>query len=126
MARMDTIEPADFKAFYRSLDADSRRRFAAAAKTTVGHIDAHWQYARKIPNPTRMERLYAACVQFGANFTKSQLIAFFYESNKDREIKTRDVVDNVAASDDTQPPVGTSDESAEGERKPGIHIYLDR
>ena len=102
MVRMDTIEPADFKSFYRSLDADSKKRFAAAAQTTVGNIESHWQYARKIPNPTRMERLYAACVQFGADFTKAQLIAFFYETNKDREIKTKDAVDNAAASDDVQ------------------------
>lgn len=106
MVRMDTIEPADFKSFYRSLDADSKKRFAAAAQTTVGNIESHWQYARKIPNPTRMERLYAACVQFGADFTKAQLIAFFYETNKDRAIKTKDAVDEAAASDDTQPPVG--------------------
>jgi hypothetical protein len=102
---MDTTEPADFKGFYRSLDSEARRRFAEAAQTTVGHIETHWQYARKIPNPTRMERLYAACIQFGADFTKAQLIAFFYEANKDREIKSS-TIDRVKASDDTQPPVG--------------------
>jgi hypothetical protein len=103
---MDT-KPADFKGFYRSLDAESKKRFAAAAKTTTGNIETHWVYARKIPGPTRMERLYVACVDFGANFTKAQLIAFFYEPNKDRAIKTKDAIDNVAASDDTQPPVGS-------------------
>lgn len=110
---MATTEPADFKAFYRSLDADAKRRFAAAAQTTVGHIETHWQYARKIPNPTRMERLYAACVQFGATFTKAELIAFFYEPNKDREIKSS-VVDRMKASDDTQPPVGGSTDEGDG------------
>lgn len=99
---MDTNEPADFKGFYRSLDTESKKRFAAAAKTTTGNIEAHWVYARKIPGPTRMERLYAACLEFGANFTKAQLIAFFYEANKDREIKTKDAVDKSAASDDVQ------------------------
>lgn len=102
---MDTTEPADFKGFYRSLDAEAKKRFAASAKTTTGNIETHWVYARKIPGPTRMERLYATCVEFGASFTKAQLIAFFYEPNKDREIKTKEV-DRAAASDDTQPPVG--------------------
>lgn len=108
---MDTNEPADFKGFYRSLDAESKKRFAAAAKTTTGNIEAHWVYARKIPGPTRMERLYSACVEFGANFTKAQLITFFYEPNKDREIKTKEV-DRAAASDDTQPPVGSTDDDS--------------
>ncbi|HDR9497086.1 TPA: hypothetical protein QDC06_000274 [Burkholderia cepacia] len=104
---MDKIEPADFKRFYRSLDADARKRFATAAQTTVGHIETHWQYARKIPNPTRMERLYGACIQFGADFSKAQLITFFYEANKDREIKNS-ITERVESSDDTQPPAGTS------------------
>lgn len=106
---MDTTEPADFKSFYRSLDADAKKRFASSAKTTTGNIEAHWVYARKIPGPTRMERLYAACIEFGADFTKAQLIAFFYEPNKDREIKTKEV-DRAAASDDAQNnPGGASD-----------------
>jgi hypothetical protein len=103
---MDPIEPADFKGFYRSLDAESKKRFAASAKTTIGNIETHWVYARKIPGPTRMERLYATCVEFGAQFTKAQIIAFFYEPNKDRAIKSKDAVDKAAASDDVQPPVG--------------------
>jgi hypothetical protein len=106
MACMDTIEPADFKGFYRSLDADAKKHFAVAAKTTTGNIETHWVYARKIPGPTRMERLFCACVDFGAVFTKAQLIAFFYESNKDRAIKSKDAIDKAAASDDVQPPVG--------------------
>lgn len=110
MSRMDTIEPADFKGFYRSLSAEAKKEFASAAQTTVGHIEAHWQYARKIPNPTRMERLYQACVQFGAEFGKAQLIAFFYEPNKEREIKVRDVADRVSTTDDVQPPVAKSDQ----------------
>ncbi|PRE20316.1 hypothetical protein [Burkholderia multivorans] len=105
---MDTIKPADFKGFYRSLDAEARKRFAELAQTTVGHIETHWQYARKIPNPTRMERLYMACVQFGASFSKPELIAFFYEPNKDREIKTS-ALDRMKASDDVQPPAGGPD-----------------
>lgn len=105
---MDTFEPADFKGFYRALSADAKKEFASAAQTTVGHIEAHWQYARKIPNPTRMERLYQACVQFGANFGKPELIAFFYEPNKEREIKAREVADRVSSTDDVQPPVATS------------------
>lgn len=105
---MNTTEPADFKGFYRSLDAQAKKRFAESAKTTTGNIETHWVYARKIPNPTRMERLYVACLEFGANFTKAQLIAFFYEPNKDREIKTKDAVDKAAASDDTQNPTGGS------------------
>jgi hypothetical protein len=108
MSFMDTNEPADFKSFYRSLDAESKKRFAVAAKTTTGNIEAHWVYARKIPGPTRMERLFSACLQFGANFTKAELIAFFYEANKDREIKTKDAVDRAAASDDVQNPTGGS------------------
>jgi len=102
---MDTIEPADFKGFYRSLDAESKKRFAASAKTTT----------RKIPGPTRMERLYSTCVEFGASFTKAQLIAFFYEANKDREIKTKEV-DRAAASDDVQPPVGGTNKSSKSAR----------
>jgi len=112
---MDTIEPADFKGFYRSLDAESKKRFAASAKTTTGNIETHWVYARKIPGPTRMERLYSTCVEFGASFTKAQLIAFFYEANKDREIKTKEV-DRAAASDDVQPPVGGTNKSSKSAR----------
>ncbi|MEM5371330.1 hypothetical protein V4C53_35595 [Paraburkholderia azotifigens] len=108
---MDTIEPADFKGFYRSLDAESKKRFAAMAQTTIGNIETHWVYARKIPGPTRMERLFAACAEFGAQFTKSQLIAFFYEPNKDRAIKSKEAIDRVAASDDVQPPVGGTSKS---------------
>jgi hypothetical protein len=103
---MDTTEPADFKGFYRSLDAEAKKRFAEAAKTTTGNIETHWVYARKIPGPTRMERLYAACLEFGANFTKAQLIAFFYEPNKDREIKTS-IADRIKSSDDVQPTGGS-------------------
>ncbi|TCK39677.1 hypothetical protein B0G84_5017 [Paraburkholderia sp. BL8N3] len=104
---MNTTRPADFKGFYRSLDAEARKRFADSAKTTTGNIEAHWVYARKIPGPTRMERLYAACLEFGASFSKPELIAFFYETNKNRAIKTKDAVESAAASDDVQPPVGT-------------------
>jgi hypothetical protein len=103
-----TTLPADFKSFYRSLDRDQKVTFAAEAGTSTRYIETHLVYARKIPGPTRMEKLYAACVQFGATFTKAQLIAFFYEPNKDREIRTKDVIENVKASDDAQPPVGGS------------------
>lgn len=102
---MDTTEPADFKGFYRSLDADAKKRFATSARTTTGNIETHWVYARKIPGPTRMERLYATCIEFGADFTKAQLIAFFYEPNKDREIKSS-IAERVKASDDVQTPTG--------------------
>jgi len=101
---MRPTEPANFKSFYRSLDASAKKPFAEAAKTTVRYIETHLVYARKIPSPTRMEWLHQACLQFGAQFSKADLIAFFYEPNKDREIKGKDAVDSAIASDDAQPP----------------------
>jgi hypothetical protein len=109
---MDTTNTADFRSFYRSLDADARTRFAKAAGTTPKYIEVHLVYARRIPRPDKMEQLFAACQAFGATFEIGQLIAFFYAESKVLKGKAVDAVDEAAASDDVQPLGGRS------ERKP--------
>lgn len=99
--------PTDFKTFYRSLTKEQKTEFASDVGTTNRYIETHLVYARKIPGPKLMERIYAACIKFGADFSKADLIAFFYEPNKDREVKCG-TTDRAASSDDVQPPVGGS------------------
>ncbi|MGF6837020.1 hypothetical protein QF001_000887 [Paraburkholderia youngii] len=108
---MHTTNPADFRSFYRSLDADAKRRFADAAGTTPKYIEVHLVYARRIPRPDKMEQLFAACQAFGAPFDLGQLIAFFYAESKALKTKTVDSVDEAAASDDTQGDAGGEAES---------------
>lgn len=72
-----------FKTFYVGLSEPRRAEFASAAGTTTGYIEAHLiapPRRRKVPNKPLMERLAAAGAQFGAEFTKEQLVAYFYES----------------------------------------------
>jgi hypothetical protein len=64
----------------------------------------------KLPRPQLATSKRIGCthgsLEFGANFTKAQLIAFFYEPNKDREIKTS-IADRIKSSDDVQPTGGS-------------------
>lgn len=72
-----------FKSFYTGLPEEKRGEFAEAAGTTTGYIEAHLiapAHRRKVPNKPLMERLSAACGQFGAPFNKAQLVAYFYET----------------------------------------------
>jgi hypothetical protein len=103
---MDTTYPADFRSFYRSLDAEQKKRFAQAAGTTPKYIEVHLVYARRIPRPDKMEQLFAACQAFGATFYLGQLIAFFYAESKVLKARVVDPVDEAAASDDAQNPTG--------------------
>jgi hypothetical protein len=103
-----TTQPTDFRTFYRSLTSEQKEQFIKAAGTSKRYIETHLVYARKIPGPKLMDDLYNACAQLGATFTKSELIAFFYEPNKDREKKCG-VVDRGAASDDVNTIGGTVD-----------------
>ncbi|WP_024904493.1 hypothetical protein [Robbsia andropogonis] len=75
---MDTTSPADFKGFYRSLDMASRERFASIADTTTTYIEVHLVYGRRIPRPKSMEKIFDACQQMGASFSKADLLDFFY------------------------------------------------
>jgi len=113
---MDTTNTADFKTFYRSLDADAKKRFAHAAGTTPKYIEVHLVYARRIPRPDKMEQLFAACQEFGATFDIGQLIAFFYAESKVLKGKTVDPVDEAAASDDVQPLGGRSERKLKQQR----------
>lgn len=110
-----TTQPTDFKSFYRSLTSEQKKSFAEQAGTTPRYIETHLVYASKVPGPNLMERLYNACVEFGASFTKTELIEFFYEPNKDRERKSS-IAERNAASDDAQPPSGTADRKVKESR----------
>ncbi|WAL81503.1 hypothetical protein OYT13_16825 [Pandoraea sp. XJJ-1] len=77
---MNTSDTEDFKAFYRSLSATDKRRFAQEAGTTTDYIETHLVYARKVPRKQSMDRLFDACKNHGAKFDKAGLIAFFYGS----------------------------------------------
>lgn len=72
----------DFKSFYRSLSVDRREAFAAAANTTTVYIETHLVYARKIPRRASMDALWKACVDFGATFTREDLLAFFFAGQR--------------------------------------------
>ncbi|QYY30263.1 hypothetical protein K2O51_23110 [Cupriavidus pinatubonensis] len=76
---MDTNTCArDFKAFYRSLPVERRAAFASAANTTTVYIETHLVYARKVPRKASMDALWRACADFGAPFSREELLAFFY------------------------------------------------
>ncbi len=47
----------DFKAYYRSLDRSEREAYAVRAGTTVGYLENHLVYARKMPRRDLIERL---------------------------------------------------------------------
>jgi len=76
---MKTPTCADFKSFYRSLATEDKAKFAACAGTSKEYIEVHLVYARRMPRKDKMDALHAACLKFGAKFTKQALIAFFYE-----------------------------------------------
>lgn len=77
-----TICAQDFKSFYRSLSVEQREAFASAANTTTVYIETHLVYARKIPRRASMDALWQACVDFGATFTREDLLAFFFAGQK--------------------------------------------
>lgn len=74
------IQPTDFKIFYHSLDAGKRKDFARAAGTTTGYIEVHLVRAARIPRKETMDALWSACEEFGATFSRSDLIQFFFNS----------------------------------------------
>lgn len=79
IAAMDTSAPLiSFKAFYLSLPAGERERFAKRAGTTVAYVETHLLYARKVPRKGTMDGLWAACQEFGAPFGRGDLLGFFY------------------------------------------------
>jgi hypothetical protein len=67
---------ADFKTFFLGLTESDQIRLAQLAGTTVGHIRSHWVSARKVPR--KMDELHVACQALGAQFSKEQLVLFFY------------------------------------------------
>ena len=72
-----------FRSFYLELPEVRRAEFAQRAGTTTRYIETHLvapASRRKIPNKPLMERLAAACAEFGAAFSKDELVAYFYES----------------------------------------------
>lgn len=73
---------ADFRGFVLGLNDKDQQRLADLAGTTPSNLLLHWIHARRIPKgKDGMNRLYAACVELGAQFTKSQLLAFFYDDS---------------------------------------------
>ncbi|WP_051423896.1 hypothetical protein [Bordetella petrii] len=74
------IQTPDFKAFYHSLDPAQRQAFAEAAGTTTGYIEVHLVRAARIPRKDKMDALWGACQRFGANFSRSDLIQFFFNA----------------------------------------------
>ena len=72
------IQTPDFKAFYHSLDSSRRQAFAKEAGTTTGYIEVHLVRAARIPRKEKMDALWNACQLFGAGFSRSDLIQFFF------------------------------------------------
>lgn len=73
-----------FKTFYQALSEERRAAFADAAQTTTGYIETHLiapAKRRRVPNKPLMDRLAVACTEFGAEFSKEQLLAYFYETD---------------------------------------------
>jgi hypothetical protein len=72
-----------FKSFYVALPESRRAALAQRAGTTTNYIETHLiapPARRKVPNKPLMDRLALACTEFGAPFSKADLVAYFYES----------------------------------------------
>ena len=72
----------DLKTFFLGLEPSEQERFAQRAGTTVGYLRAHLIRGGKVPRPALMESLAEACKQFGAEFSKEDLLAFFYNRSE--------------------------------------------
>jgi len=68
----------DFKAFFLGLTKEQRAAYAAVAGTSPDYINLHLIRGRRVPRPVLMQRLAAACVQFGATPTLPEFAAFFF------------------------------------------------
>lgn len=70
---------ANFKEFFLGLDAAKRQTFAKKAGTTVGYIQTHMIYARKMPRRKLFDGLVQACAKYDGP-SKDELLAFFYDA----------------------------------------------
>jgi hypothetical protein len=73
----------DFRSFFLSLSDADRERFAARAGASADYIRIHLiapPQRRKIPRKLLVDKLVRACAEFGASFSKEQLLAYFYET----------------------------------------------
>jgi len=68
----------DLKTFFLGLNTGEQERFAQRAGTTVGYLRAHLIRGGRVPRPALMESLAEACKEFGAELSKEDLLAFFY------------------------------------------------
>lgn len=66
-----------FVKYYRSLNKAEREAFALRAKTTVGYIENHLIFARKVPRSKLMARLVMAS---DGHLVMDDLLAHFYSS----------------------------------------------
>lgn len=74
---------ADFRAFFLGLSQEDREALATRAEYRPQYIRIHLAAPagrRKVPKKDGMDRLFAACQERGATFTKAALVAWFYES----------------------------------------------
>ena len=69
----------NFKEFFLSLSATERQAFARKAGTTVGYLQTHIIYARKMPRRKLFDGLTQTCAKFSGP-SKDKLLAFFYET----------------------------------------------
>lgn len=73
------MDAANFRTFFLSLTPEQQQSLADRAGTKVSNIRAHWVHARRVPKGKNgINRLHAACAEFGATFSKQELLEFFY------------------------------------------------
>jgi hypothetical protein len=83
ITQSDEQGPADFKAFFFGLDRAEHEALAQRAGYTAEYIRVHLTAPpgrRKVPKKGGIGRLFIACVELGASFSKSQLVAYFYQA----------------------------------------------
>lgn len=79
MGRMKkTATSQNLRTFYRGLPVALKRKFAEEAGTTTSYMESHLVYARKLPRKETFDRLWKACDAFGAEFSREDLLTFFY------------------------------------------------
>jgi hypothetical protein len=72
------MDSPNFKDFFLGLGVVERQAFASRAGTTVGYVQTHLIYARKVPRRPLLDALVIACAAQGGP-SRQQLLAFFYD-----------------------------------------------
>ncbi|WP_429497072.1 hypothetical protein ACQUFY_10895 [Robbsia andropogonis] len=81
-----------FRNFYLALTKEQREAFAVLAGTTEKYIAVKLVRAAAVPRPAQMERLWEACLEFKAPFSRSDLLHFFYPESHTRPTTSGDAL----------------------------------